>query len=200
MTNGKHMNRIIVTLFGALIVIISLLAFQERSEACSTDGPVKLARTCKAAEYIVRATAVEYAQPPQNPDIRTTGVPDSKVTFKIEEVLKGDSLTGSIVLNGYLSDKDDFNDHPVPYSFVRPGGRAGSCFANTYKQGAQFLLFLKKSNEVKWPAMTTVFTVDIDPLAPVNEQLHSSDDPWVFYVKGLIEGLRDLSKSKKTNK
>ena len=72
---------------------------------------------------------------------------------------------------------------------MRLNGRHGSCFANTYKQGAEFLLFLKKSSEVKWPKVTTDYTVDIAALAPVNEQLHSENDPWIFYIKGLIKGL-----------
>ncbi len=152
------------------------------------------------AEYIVRATAVEYSQAPQNPGIHTTGVPDSKVSFRIEEVLKGESLKGTIELNGYLTDKDDFNDQPVPYNFVRRSGRAGSCFANTYKKGAQFLLFVKSSNNVNWPGVTTDLTVDIDALAPVNEQLHSPDDPWVYYVKGLVEGLNGPTSDEKTKK
>lgn len=184
------MKRVVIILVSASIVIFGLLAFCKRTEACSRISPIVISQTCKMAEYIVRATAVEYSQPPQNPDIRTTGVPDSKVTFKIEEMLKGDSLTGSIVLNGYLSDKDDFNDHIVPYIFVRRGGRAGSCFANTYKQGAQFLLFMKRSDQV--------FTVNIDALAPVNEQLHTPDDPWMYYIKGLVEGLKEQRKIEKT--
>jgi len=144
------------------------------------------------ADLIVRAQAVKYNKEPG--DLRTTGVPDSKVEFEIKEVLKGDSISGIITLNGYLSDKDDFNDSPVPYDFVRPNGRHGSCFANTYKQGADFLLFLKKSSEVKWPKVTTAYTVDISALAPVNEQLHSENDPWIFYIKGLLKGLEQNSK------
>jgi hypothetical protein len=111
------------------------------------------------------------------------------VEFKILEVLKGDGISGSLILNGYLSDKDDFNDHPVPYGFVRPGGRLGSCYANTYKQGSEFLLFLRKTADG--------FTVNIDALAPVNEQLHSSEDPWVYYIKGLLKGFEPVDKAKK---
>lgn len=197
---GEHMNRLIASLLGTTIVIISLVAFQRRSEACQRSGPVVVSQTCKMAEYIVRATAVEYSQSPQNPTIQTTGIPDSKVIFNVEEVLKGDSLTSSIDLNGYLTDKDDFNDQPVPYNFVRPGGRRGSCFANTYKKGAQFLLFLERSDRIRWPRSTATFTVDIDALAPVNEQLHSSYDPWLYYVKGVLDGMKELSKEEKARK
>ncbi len=197
---GENMNRIIITLLLLAFVIFGVFGFFKRSEACSRFGEVNIRQTCMMAEYIVRATAVEYSEPPDNPDSRTSGIPASKVIFKIEEILKGDSLKGTIDLNGYLSNKDEFNDHPVPYNFVRQSGRAGSCYTNTYKQGAQFLLFLKSSDHVKWPGITTPFTVNIDPLAPVNEELHSPDDPWVYYIKGLIEGLKENSKTEKPSK
>jgi hypothetical protein len=78
------------------------------------------------------------------------------------------------------------NDQPVPYSFVRMGGRRGSCFANTYKQSAQFLLFLGKKPEA---TEGTEYTPDIDALAPVNEQLHSADDAWLVWVRNYLRSL-----------
>jgi len=194
------MNKTLVvvsTIFGSIII---LFLSYKLSEACTRSGPVIISHACEIAEYIVRATALVYSQPPTNPNLRTTGVPASKVAFRVEEILKGDSLGSPIEPNGYLTDKDDFNDHPVPYNFVRRNGRAGSCFANEYKQGAQYLLFLKSSSHVQWPGVTTSYTVDIDALAPVNEQLHSSDDPWVYYIKGLIAGLRQAKDRRNTIK
>ncbi len=76
----------------------------------------------------------------------------------------------------YLSDRDDFNDHVPPYRFVRPNGRHGSCYANTYRLGAQFLLILKKKASGE-------FTVNWSGLGPVNAQLHSSSDPWLLWVR-----------------
>jgi hypothetical protein len=156
--------------------------------------------TCQIADYIVRATALEYSKRPQNPDTRTTGVADSKVAFRVEEVLKGDNLKGSIELNGYLTDKDDFNVRPVPYGSARPGAQRGSCFANEYKHNAQYLLLLKRSSDFKWAEATTALTVNIDALAPVNEQLHSPDDPWVYYIKGVLEGLKMANRGNKAFK
>jgi hypothetical protein len=69
-------------------------------------------------------------------------MPDSTVEFRVAEVLKGEHVPNTLIIPGYLVDKDDFNDRPVPYDFIRPGGRAGSCIANRYKEGAEFLLFL----------------------------------------------------------
>ena len=128
-----------------------------------------------AADVIVRATAVRYVVAPPEPNLVIVGTPDSTVEFKVEETLKGTGLPESLVLNAQLSDKDDYNENPVPYKFVRPDGRQGSCFANTYKQGAQFLLFLKKT--------AGGYTSDIVPLGPTNEQLKSETDPWLLWVK-----------------
>ena len=41
---------------------------------------------------------------------------------------------------------------------------------------SQFLLMLKKRSD-------GVFTVNWYPLAPVNEQIHSADDPWLLWVR-----------------
>lgn len=122
-----------------------------------------------------------------DPNTTTTGTPDSTVEFTIEETLKGENVPETIMLNGYLSDKDDYNDMEVPYKFVRPRGRAGSCFANTYKEGAQFLLFLKKTQDG--------YTPNISALGPTNEQLHGSDDAWLQWVRSYLK-----TQSKKENK
>jgi hypothetical protein len=148
-------------------------------EACQRVSPVSAFEVVDSAHAIVRAIAFEYSLAPEGPS-RTTGEPESRVKFEIKEILRGPSDLRVLELNGYLSDKDDFNDHRPPYTFVRPGGRAGSCYANTYKQGAQFLLFLKKG--------AVGYTVNWNALAPVNEQLHSEDDPWLFWVRGYLAG------------
>src|SRR5204863_6945281 len=113
--------------------------------------------------------AVEYAIPPGDANAWTTGEPDSQVRFKIVEIVRGDDVPTAIELPGYLSKRDDFNDHEPPYNFLRSNGRAGSCFANTYRAQAQFLLFLKKRNGN--------YTVNWYALGPVNEQLRSDQDP-----------------------
>jgi hypothetical protein len=133
---------------------------------------------------IIRVKAVEYAMPPADPKIWTTGVPDSIVEFQVLEVIRGDA-SSEVTLHGYLNELDDFNDQKPPYTFVRPGGRGGSCFANSYRQGAEYLLFLKRS------AATRELTVNWAALAPVNEQLRSIDDPWLLWVR---EQAKQLSK------
>jgi hypothetical protein len=158
-----------------LWTLLGSAAFTTAAYPCSVIGNISSVDMVDEADAIVRATAVEYATPPGNPNIRTTGVPDSKVRFKVLDTIRG-PLIKDLTLPGYLVDKDDFNDRQPPYTFVRPGGRAGSCFANSYRSGAQFLLFLKK-------AKSGEFTVNWYALGPVNEQLHSADDPWPLWVR-----------------
>ena len=81
-----------------------------------------------------------------------------------------------IVLPGYLVDRNDFNELKVPYTFVRRGGRSGSCFANTYRQNAEFLLMLKRRDDGS-------YTVNWYALGPVNEQLRGKDDSWLLWVR-----------------
>jgi len=154
----------------AFVLVLSLHAY-----ACSRLTPVSSIEMVSQADVIVRAFAEKYDVAPKNPNVVTTGVPDSTVHFHVLEVIRGDART-DLTLPGYLSDKDDFNDHPSPYNFVRPGGRAGSCIANTYRSGVQFLLLLKKQDSRE-------LTVNWYALGPVNEQLHSTNDPWLLWVR-----------------
>ena len=126
------------------------------------------------ADAIVRARAAEYAVAPSD-TLGTTGTPDSRIRCKVIERIRG-SVPSDLILPGYLVDRDDFNDQRPPYTFVRPNGRAGSCFANSYRSGGQFLLLLKKTKSGE-------FTVNWYALGPVNEQLHSDEDPWLLWVR-----------------
>ena len=56
----------------------------------------------------------------------------------------------------------------MPYDFVRLGGRWGSCFADDYRAGGEFLLFFKNGDH-QW-----------SPLAAVNEEVWAPNDPWGF--------------------
>ena len=161
---------------GISILVIACATSMSPSNvvACRAPRPSPEA-VVSGAEIIVRATAVKYVKAPEG-DIRQLNEPDdTEIEFRVEEILKGEKVPTALMLNGYLTDRDDFNDRPVPYDFVRPGGRGGSCSAYEYKQGAEFLLFLKKKDgkfSIRWYA-----------LAPTNEQLRSADDPWIVWVK-----------------
>ena len=162
------------------------MAIHAASLACAVFMSPPAAMACRAprpsphalvsgAEVIVRAAADRYVKAPEG-NLRYLNEPDdAEIEFRVEETLKGENVPTTIILNGYLTDKDDFNDRPVPYDFVRRGGQGGSCSAYEYRQGTEFLLFLKKQNGK--------FTVSWYALAPTNEQLHSADDPWVVWVR-----------------
>ena len=157
-------------------LLISILVLPTVAKACSVwhiDSGVELVAH---ADSVVRVRAVDYETEPSNPGVRTTGVPDSIVNFQIIETVRG-KTPQKLALHGYFTQQDDFNDQTAPYTSVRPGGRAGSCFANSYRQGAEYLLFLKRAD------VPGEWTVNWSALAPVNEQLHAAEDPWLIWVR-----------------
>ena len=134
------------------------------------------------ADYIVRGTASKYVVEPKDNGIRSLNTPsDAEIEFTVEEVVKGKKVPATLILNGYLTNKSDFNDGPVPYDFVRKNGRGGSCFAYEYRQDAQFLLFLMKQ-EGK-------YALHPQALGPVNEELRSGDDEWLRWVRDYLKQL-----------
>lgn len=174
-------------------VLLGTLVLTTEALPCSIMRPISNVRLVHDADAIVLARAMEYSVPPANSGFATTGVPDSRVRFKVIESLRGGNTSGGVtsdvILPGYLSDTDDFNEQPPPYTFVRPGGRHGSCFANTYRAGGQFLLFLRKTPSgeqiVNWYA-----------LAPVNEQIHPMSDPWLTWVRDQVDKAKAISNPK----
>ena len=160
----------------ALASLLAVCTLPGPAHACSRVFPVRFGEIFQA-DAIVRVTATGYATPPPS-TIRTTGIPEATVRFRVEEVLRGPGLPAEVVVNGYLTDRDDFNDVPLPYRFVRPGGRSGSCFANGYRPGAQYLLFLRRSGDG--------YTPYHGALAPVNEQVRGTDDPWMDWVRAYL--------------
>ena len=128
----------LLVLFTVVLHCGTVAIYACRTVAPSTTGMVE------SSDVIVRVEADRYILEPKG-DIRFLNEPsDASINFKVKETLKGKGVPSEIVLNGYLSDEDDFNDTQIPYSFVRRDGRGGSCSASEYKKGAQFLLFLKK--------------------------------------------------------
>ena len=169
----------------SLIAFALLLARPVEVVACSVirwpvPSPLSTAQELTiGAEWIVRATAVEYVRRPSNPGIYTSGQPDSIVSFRVDEVLKGTGVPKALAIAGYLSEVDDFNDHAAPYHFVRRGGRGGSCFANSYRHGAPHLLMLRKDSAGNY----TPYWAALDP---VNEQLRSENDDWITWVRNQV--------------
>jgi hypothetical protein len=164
-------------------LLFSILAMPMAAEACSVSHIPSGVELVTNADVAVRARAVEYKTPPANPNIWMTGVPDSVVSFQVLETIRGETPL-NLALHGYLTQRD-FNDQKPPCTFVRPGGRGGSCFANSYQQGTEYLLFLKKSNA------SGELTINWAALAPVNEQLHDANGPWLIWVRRQAEQLRN---------
>ncbi len=163
-------------------VLLFCLLFSSASTVygCRT-APPSAQTLISTADVVIRATAVKYIREPQG-DIRALYTPnDVEIEFRVEEVLKGKNMPTSLILNGYLTDRNDYNDQPVPYDFGRGGG--GSCFAYEYKQGAEFLLFLEKKDGK--------YTLQLYALAPINEQLRNKDDEWLIWVKNQLQTLKE---------
>jgi hypothetical protein len=166
-----------------VLVLCYLLNLSAPSKACSTvseesaDPKLLVAR----AEVIVRAVAVKYAeQQAEVTSAESLRGPREIIEFKVEEVLKGEAVPTILHINGWLSDKDDFNDSSMPLYSIRPDGRGGSCHAYSYKQGGEFLLFVKKRGDCLTPYWAS--------MAASNQQLHSSDDLWLGWVKQHLSG------------
>ena len=163
------------------VAIASIAAYP-----CSLMRDPSTVEMVAGADAIVRVINMGYVVPPANPNVFTNAEPDSTVLFKVLEVIRGPKQS-ELTLHGYVTEVDDFNDAAPPYNFVRPTGRSGSCFTYSYRSGAQFLLFLKKKPSGEFtPAWYT--------LGPVNEQLHSENDPWITWVR------REAKKSRSTSK
>ena len=164
---------------------------------CTVVGPLPSPQQLvDRAEVIVRVRAERLAEGPGRPasveECITNGpepicenllaASPTRVRFTVLELLKGRLASIPIEFNGTLWDRDDRNDQPVPYDFIRPGGRGGNCFALTYRLGAEYLLLLARNKPLSeaQPAELTPYWA---PLAPTNEQLFGGEnDAWLTWV------------------
>lgn len=179
-------TRISGVVSGTVCVLLMARAASPCSVVVSSSVPLDRTKAMVAgADLILRATALGYAVPPG--DIRTSGVPESRVRFSVEEVVKGSYASRELVLPGYLSERDEWNPGRSPYIAPRHSADA-SCFSNAYRQGAQFLLLLQPSGKVPDAfSANTEYSVNWHPLGPVNEQLQSAGDPWVQWVREQVK-------------
>ena len=107
----------------------------------------------------------------------------TQVMFAVLQVLKGRLSSSTIEFNGSLTDRDDRNDRPVPYDFIRPGGSRGDCFALAYRAGTEYLLFLRRGEHASY-AQPNDLTPYWAPLSPTNEQLFDrANDAWLVWVR-----------------
>ena len=155
-----------------LTIALAVAAAPGCAWACSVPGIAGPEELVRHAGLIVRARAAGYID---KDDVDTRGRP--LIRFDVLEVLQGPA-TEQLRIRGRLSPTDDYNDATPPYTFVRPDGRGGDCFASMYRDDAQFLLFLNGDSSGYTPYWA--------PLAAVNEQLRSDHDPWLIWVRAAI--------------
>lgn len=161
-----------VTLAPAPVSMCSVRTIREDGKpGRSISGPSTTAEALvRGTPVIVRATAVREVSHP--------GAQMSSMVFRVVEVLKGEQVPDSLEFAGYVHDADDFNAGPVPYAYRRNGNVGGSCFAYSYKIGAEYLLFLGR---FQW-GLTPYHSI----FSPTNEQLRGPDDPWLRWVRERI--------------
>ena len=139
------------------LLLLAVVVAPTSSWACSP-------RSIDTAEQLVQGASGIY-------HVRVSSVQSGRrLEFKVIATLKGERKS-SLRVPGALISKQDPNDHPAPYTFVRPGGRGGNCFAVTYNRNQQYLLFFKNGSPY-W-----------SPLAPTNEQVSGPADAWLIWVK-----------------
>jgi hypothetical protein len=142
----------------------------------SSSTPSTDEAPAKAKPYAPGWPPIASAPEPNRPLPRFLGEAAYELlAMEVIEVLKGAPLSGTLAIRGELVLHDDYNDREPPYTFVRREGRRGNCFAYAYRRGAEYLLFLRQTNNVLTPYWS--------PHGPVNEQVRSNNDPWIAWVR-----------------
>lgn len=163
------------------LVFAMLVGLAVPASPCSVVGPLPSADSLvRKAEVIARVRAESLSSEPGRAGIMAGS--STQVRFAVLELLKGRLPSPTIDFNGSLMDRDDPNDHPVPYNFIRPGGRSGNCFALAYRVGAEYLLLLRRADHPSYAQPNDV-TPYWAPLSPTNEQLlGGASDAWFVWV------------------
>jgi hypothetical protein len=169
-----------------LAVLISC-GFVNEALPCSVVGRLPSpGELVDLASIIVHVRAVGVSD---NPERDSWGSKShTLVDFEVVDVLKGWISDRVISFEGGIASRDDFNDGPVPYRSVRPGGRSGSCYALNYRLGSHYLLLLRESEVAgrKEVSLTPYWS----PLRPVNEQIRGPSDQWLYWVILRLNGRR----------
>ena len=160
--------------------VLCLTAFADPVDACSVARVLSASELVSQAEVIARVRAEgQFATRATRPRFHPGGT--TEVRFRVLDILKGTFSATTIAVSGSLSEQNDRNDRPVPYHFVRPGGRRGNCFAIQYRLGTEYLLMLARPHPGYGEA--NELTPYWAPLAAANEQVDGPSDPWVLWVR-----------------
>ncbi len=100
-----------------------------------------------------------------------------RVTFRVEETLKGDAGGPYVVLPGLRAFQGRSRD--ADFSKVRPGARTGACVALDYREKYPYLLFLERRG--------SRFRLVPSQGARVNEEVDGADAPWPKAVRRYVE-------------
>jgi hypothetical protein len=187
-----HRVRLLALSLSPLVAVAPTVAPEGGSGACSVMElrnslgyryPVK-----RIEEFVDGATVVVRARAERLDSLvlnrpATASRPETTYTvpairFTVLETLRGTVPDEGLALVGTLVDRDDFNPLPVPYQMVRMAGQRGDCFASEYREDGEYLLLLREG----WYGLTTRWAA----LAPLNEQLRGSNDPWLDCVRARL--------------
>jgi hypothetical protein len=163
------------------VLVCAIIGLATPAWPCSVPGPLPAAeRLVRDAEVIVRVRVEGFSLTSRGSGV--TPESRSQVKFSILDLLKGRLPSATIQFYGSLTDRDDRNDRPVPYDFIRPGGRGGNCYAVGYRPGAEYLLLLRSGGDPLY-ARPNELTPYWTPLRPTNEQLFGgASDSWFLWV------------------
>ena len=166
----------------SLLSVLVVAGLADPAWPCSVVGPLPSAGALlRDAEVVARVRADGLSSTAGRPGVMAGN--STQVSFTVLELLKGSLPSATIEFNGSLVERDDRNDRPVPYDFVRPGGRGGNCFALEYRSGAEYLLLLRRGKHPSY-AQPDDLTPYWAALSPTNEQLFgSATDVWLVWVR-----------------
>ena len=163
------MTKLRILMFSACLISANFVSAPS-SLACSPRKISTPQELVSGADGIYHVRASNEIPGPPSSSRMPRPQPSAQVTFRVLSILKGTRRT-MLLLPANFAPEADPNDGPVPYDFVRPGGRWGNCYAVTFKQGQEYLLFLKGGTPY-W-----------SPLAPTTEQVIGTTDPWLIWVR-----------------
>ena len=153
------------TVHCALPATLALLALVAAPADACTAMLKPAEQVVREAEVILRARAI--AVPPW---MRTGG----GMLFRVLEVVAGTYHPLFFSTTGTLADYPRPSGRVVPYEQIDCVNRVpgcGGCFAQRYRDGAEYLLLLKGGTPY-WAA-----------LSPTNEEISGPDDPWLAWVR-----------------
>lgn len=168
---------------------VGILAIGAPAFPCSVAGPLRTPQVLVERAALVVHARVEGVADVAGASESAEAESPTRVRFRVLRILKGSFDGDELSFDGQVVAEDDWNDRPVPYDFVRPGGRRGNCFARDYKQGAEYLLLLDEVGTET--AGSSGWSPYWAALGPTNEQIAGSGDPWLAWVARQIEGKPD---------